>query len=112
MVTTIAGSFAGQGYVSGQARRLDSNDIEGIAKDSAGNIYVSDTDNQAVQLPPRESSPLCGAALRQALGGRALLMALGLQPVSSIAQIGIDAVTTYMLQTSTTTVFGRLRFGW
>lgn len=49
VVTTIAGSLSTTGYVNGQSQSARFYHIKGIATDSSGNIYVSDTDNHAIR---------------------------------------------------------------
>ncbi len=49
LVTTIAGSLSGNGYVNGQAQSARFNKVNGIAVDSIGNIYVSDNYNHVIR---------------------------------------------------------------
>jgi sugar lactone lactonase YvrE len=47
--STIAGSLSASGYVNGQAQSARFSDIQGIARDSQGNLFVSDTGNHAIR---------------------------------------------------------------
>ena len=51
VVTTIAGTLNSYnaGYVNGQAQAARFNHISGIARDTSGNIFVSDTNNHAIR---------------------------------------------------------------
>lgn len=94
LVTTIAGSLAGQGYVNGQAQAARFNDIDGIAKDSVGNIYVSDSDNQAIRklAPTGIVSTFAGAAPETSSGRAGYADGLGTAArFYSPGQIGVDA---------------------
>lgn len=46
---TIAGSLSEPGYLNGQAQSARFRGIQGIARDSLGNLYVADTDNHAIR---------------------------------------------------------------
>lgn len=48
--STIAGSLSASGYINGQAQSARFSDIQGIARDSQGNIFVSDTANHSIRM--------------------------------------------------------------
>lgn len=91
-VTTIAGTAGSAGTGDGVSTAARFNGLSGIGADTAGNLYISDTNSQTIRKSAAVATPVIGSS------SASVSVAVGANPTFSVSGVTGNPTPTYQWQ--------------